>query len=65
MHPTMVMHPYLPELNGQDLTDYEDKAGKKLFVAFVDASRRTAPDSSTTTGSGRTTPTGSFPSSRT
>ncbi len=34
-HPTMVMHPYLPELNGQDLTDYPDKRGKKLFVAFV------------------------------
>ncbi len=35
----MVMHPYLPELNGQDLTDYEDQRGKKLFVAFVDAVR--------------------------
>ena len=32
MHPTMIMHPYLPELNGQDLTDYEDQRGKKLFV---------------------------------
>ena len=40
MHPTMVMHPYLPELNGQDLTDYEDQRGKTLFVAFVDAVRR-------------------------
>jgi CBS domain-containing protein len=40
MHPTMVMHPYLPELNGQDLTDYEDQRGKKLFVAFVDAVRQ-------------------------
>jgi PAS domain S-box-containing protein len=39
MHPTMVMHPYLPELDGQDLTDYEDQRGKKLFVAFVDAVR--------------------------
>ncbi len=37
MHPTMVMHPYLPELNGQDLTDYEDLRGKTLFVAFVQA----------------------------
>ena len=35
-HPTMIMHPYLPELNGQDLTDYPDKRGKKLFVAFVE-----------------------------
>jgi PAS domain S-box-containing protein len=40
MHPTMVMHPYLPELNGQDLTDYEDQRGKALFVAFVDAVRK-------------------------
>ncbi|MCL5734200.1 MAG: DUF294 nucleotidyltransferase-like domain-containing protein [Actinobacteria bacterium] len=37
MHPTMIMHPYLPELNGQDLTNYLDLRGKKLFVAFVDA----------------------------
>ncbi len=36
-HPTMIMHPYVPELNGQDLTDYEDENGKKLFVEFVDA----------------------------
>ncbi|MBN1631880.1 MAG: cache domain-containing protein, partial [Thermoleophilia bacterium] len=39
MHPTMVMHPYLPELNGQDLTTYEDQRGKTLFVSFVDAVR--------------------------
>ena len=38
MHPTMIMHPYLPELNGKDLTDYvdiKDKSKKKLFVEFV------------------------------
>ncbi len=38
MHPVMVMHPYRPDLTGQDLTDYtdrEDKSGKKLFVEFV------------------------------
>jgi PAS domain S-box-containing protein len=39
MHPTMIMHPYLPELNGQDLNDYEDQRGKRLFVAFVEAVR--------------------------
>ena len=39
MHPTMVMHPYLPELDGQDLTNYEDQRGKTLFVAFVEAVR--------------------------
>ena len=36
MHPTMIMHPYLPELDGQDLTSYQDKAGNHLFVAMVD-----------------------------
>ncbi len=36
MHPTMIMHPYLPELDGQDLTTYEDQAGNKLFVEMVD-----------------------------
>ena len=36
MHPTMIMHPYLPELDGQDLTTYEDKAGNELFVEMVD-----------------------------
>lgn len=39
MHPRMVMHPYRPELTGQDLTDYtdrEDKSGKKLFAESVE-----------------------------
>ncbi len=38
MHPVMVMHPYRPDLTGQDLTNYtdrEDKSGKRLFVEFV------------------------------
>jgi PAS domain S-box-containing protein len=35
MHPTMVMHPYRPDLNGQDLTDFEDHGGKRLFVELV------------------------------
>jgi PAS domain S-box-containing protein len=37
-HPSMVMHPYRPDLTGQDLTDYadnEDKSGKKLFAEFA------------------------------
>lgn len=34
-HPRMVMHPYRPELNGQDLSTYADPAGKRLFVEFV------------------------------
>ena len=39
MHPRMVMHPYRPDLKGDDLTDYtdrEDKSGKKLFAEFVE-----------------------------
>ncbi len=32
MHPRMVVHPYRPELNGQDLSAYADPAGTKLFA---------------------------------
>ncbi|MEX0758609.1 MAG: cache domain-containing protein, partial [Tistlia sp.] len=35
MHPTMVMHPIKPELDGSDLTGFKDPAGKHLFVEFV------------------------------
>ena len=35
MHPVMIMHPYRPELNGQDLTEYKDPHGKQLFVESV------------------------------
>ena len=31
-HPTMIMHPYRPELINSDLTDYKDPNGKKLFT---------------------------------
>ncbi len=30
--PRMIMHPYKPEMDGQDLSDYADPNGKKLFV---------------------------------
>ncbi|MCW8850974.1 MAG: cache domain-containing protein [Melioribacteraceae bacterium] len=33
--PTMIMHPYKPELDGTDLREYSDPEGKKLFVEFV------------------------------
>jgi methyl-accepting chemotaxis protein len=33
--PKMIMHPYKPELDGKDLTDYKDPNGKALFVEFV------------------------------
>jgi PAS domain S-box-containing protein len=35
MHPTMIIHPYRPDLNGKDLTNFSDPHGKKLFVEFV------------------------------
>lgn len=35
MRPFMIMHPYQPELNGQDLSNYQDPDGKRLFVEFV------------------------------
>lgn len=31
-HPIMIMHPYTPELNGSNLSNYQDPNGKKLFV---------------------------------
>ena len=35
MHPKMVMHPYKPDLNGKDLSEFKDPNDKKLFVEFV------------------------------
>ncbi len=35
MHPTMIMHPYRPDLVGKDLTEFADANGKRLFVEFV------------------------------
>ncbi len=35
MHPTMVMHPAKPALDGKDLSEVKDPNGKKLFVEFV------------------------------
>ncbi|MFA1624767.1 methyl-accepting chemotaxis protein [Rhizobium mongolense] len=35
MHPVMVMHPIKPELNGTDLSQNKDPAGKFLFMEFV------------------------------
>jgi len=39
MHPRMVMHPYKPKLDGEDLSGFEDPEGKRLFVAFADTVR--------------------------
>ncbi|MDO9418996.1 methyl-accepting chemotaxis protein [Pararhizobium sp.] len=35
MHPTMIMHPIKPALDGTDLTQNKDPNGKFLFVEFV------------------------------
>ncbi len=40
MHPRMIMHPYRSDLDGQDLSDFTDPEGKRLFVACVDTVRR-------------------------
>ncbi len=40
LHPKMVMHPYKPELDGKDLSTFEDKKGKKLFVEFANVCKK-------------------------
>ncbi len=35
MTPTMVMHPFKPELNGKSMAELKDPAGKALFVEFT------------------------------
>jgi methyl-accepting chemotaxis protein len=40
LQPAMVMHPINPALDGQDLSDYRDPQGKKLFVEMADLCRR-------------------------
>ncbi|MCX7823778.1 MAG: methyl-accepting chemotaxis protein [Syntrophobacterales bacterium] len=40
LHPTMVMHPYKPELDGKDLSNFTDKKGKKLFIEFVNVAKK-------------------------
>ena len=36
MEPTMIMHPYRDELVNTDLSEYEDREGKRLFVEAVE-----------------------------
>ncbi len=40
MRPTMIMHPLKPQLDGKDLTSFEDPAGKRLFVEFTQLVRK-------------------------
>ena len=39
LHPTMIMHPIKPELNGKDLSESKDPNGKRLFVEFAKVAR--------------------------
>ncbi len=41
MHPRMLVHPYRPDLIGEDLTDFRDSKGKRIFVEFVNAASET------------------------
>lgn len=41
MHPRMLVHPYRPDLIGEDLTDFQDSKGKRIFVEFVSAASET------------------------
>lgn len=40
MQPHMIMHPFKPELDGKDLSDFKDPQGKKLFVEFVETVKK-------------------------
>jgi PAS domain S-box-containing protein len=40
-HPRMIMHPYRADMEGKDVTDTEDPAGKKLFQAFLETVKET------------------------
>jgi signal transduction histidine kinase len=39
MQPRMIMHPYRPDLEGQDISTFADPAGKRLFIACVEIVR--------------------------
>ena len=40
MHPTVIMHPMKPELDGKDASNIKDPKGKAVFVAFVNRVKR-------------------------
>lgn len=40
LQPRMVMHPYRPDLNGQDVSDFTDPRGAPIFVEFASLVRR-------------------------
>ena len=40
MHPRIVMHPYRRDLEGQDVTEFRDPKGQRIFVEFARLVRR-------------------------
>ncbi len=38
--PTMIMHPYRLDLEGKDISDYQDTNGKRLFLDVVDIAKK-------------------------
>ncbi len=40
MQPRMIMHPYRPDLDGQDVSDFRDARGVPIFVEFAELVRR-------------------------
>ena len=40
MNPVMIMHPYRPDLDGKDVSDFADPRGTKLFVEMVNVCRQ-------------------------
>ncbi len=40
LQPRMIMHPYRSDLNGQDLADFTDPRGVRIFVEFADLVRQ-------------------------
>ncbi|MBF0467717.1 MAG: methyl-accepting chemotaxis protein [Desulfamplus sp.] len=39
MHPTMIMHPFKPDLDGKNLSDFKDPDEKRLFVEMTKVCR--------------------------
>ncbi|TSA52656.1 MAG: hypothetical protein D4R45_06720, partial [Planctomycetaceae bacterium] len=39
LHPRMIMHPYKPETEGNDVSGNKDPNGKRIFVEFAEACR--------------------------
>ncbi|MBI5420685.1 MAG: cache domain-containing protein [Deltaproteobacteria bacterium] len=40
LEPRMIMHPIKPELDSQNLAEFKDPNGKKLFIAFVETAKK-------------------------